>query len=194
MGDIEIQDYVILPLGEDDRLPPRTLVMDVTMTHDRYGRTTQHTNGALTHRVSSTGAPQSDGALNKTVRIKIRHQRQIYVDRPDPIVFLPIVVSTSGHVYEDFALLLFLHVYRESSILSGELPEESEQFRFLRSSHLTNLKDSVGLILAKASAMRVTIPIDLSTRSFIPLPRFLNSRRVSPLLNQSLVLIPQQSA
>ena len=58
-------------------------------------------------------------------------------------------------------------------------------------SRLSNLKGSVGLILAKASAMRVTIPIDLSTR---PLHRFLNSRRVSPLLNQSLVLIPQQSA
>ena len=40
-GDIEIKDYVILSHGEDDRLPPRTLVMDVTMTHDRYGRTTQ---------------------------------------------------------------------------------------------------------------------------------------------------------
>ncbi len=46
-GDIEIQDYVFLPHGEDDRIPPRTLVMDVTMTHDRYGRTTQYTNGAL---------------------------------------------------------------------------------------------------------------------------------------------------
>jgi hypothetical protein len=92
------------------------------MTHDRYGRTTQHTNGVLTHRVSSTGAPQSDGALNKEVRMKIRHYRQIYVDRPDHIVFLPIAVSTSGRVYEDFARLLFL-----------------------------------GLILAKASAMRVTI-------------------------------------
>ena len=51
----------------------------------------------------------------------------------------------------------------------------------------------VGLIIAKASAMRVTIPIDLSTRSFMPLPRFFNYCRVSPLLNQSLVLIPQQS-
>ncbi len=47
-GDIEIKDYVFLPRGEDDRLPPRTLVMDVTMTHDRDGRTTQHTNGVLT--------------------------------------------------------------------------------------------------------------------------------------------------
>ena len=35
-----------------------TLMMDVTMTLDRYGRTTQRTNGTLTHRVSSTGAPQ----------------------------------------------------------------------------------------------------------------------------------------
>ncbi len=48
---------------------------------------TQHTNGALTHRVSSTGAPQPDGALNKEARIKIRHYRQVYEDRPDPIVF-----------------------------------------------------------------------------------------------------------
>jgi hypothetical protein len=100
-GDIEIQDYVILSHGEDDRLPPRTLVMDVTMTHDRYGRTTQHTNGALTHRVSSTGAPHPDGTLNKATRMKIRHDRQIHVDSPDPIVFLTISVSTSGHVYED---------------------------------------------------------------------------------------------
>ena len=85
-GDIfEIHDYVLLTHGEDDRLPPRTLVMDVTMTHDRYGRTTQHTNGALTHRVPSTGAPQPDGALNKAARMKIRHYRQIYADRPDPI-------------------------------------------------------------------------------------------------------------
>jgi hypothetical protein len=78
------------------------------------------------HTVPSTGVPQSDGTLNKTVRMKIRHYRQIYVDRPDPIVFLPITVSTSGRVYEDFARLLFLHVHREVNILARELPEESE--------------------------------------------------------------------
>ena len=54
---IEIKDYVILPRGEDDRLPPHTFMMDVTMTHDRYGHTTHRTNGALTRRVSSTGDP-----------------------------------------------------------------------------------------------------------------------------------------
>jgi hypothetical protein len=77
--------------GEDDRLPPHTLVMDVTMTHDHYGRTTQRTNGDLTHRVSSNGDPHPDGVFNNEDRIKIRHYRQIYVDRPDPIVFLPVV-------------------------------------------------------------------------------------------------------
>jgi hypothetical protein len=163
------------------------------MTHDRYGRTTQYTNGALTYRVSSIGSPQSDGALNKAARMKIRHYPQIYEDRSDPIVFLSITVSTWGRVYEDFTRMLFLHVHREASILAAELSEESEQFRFLRASSLTNLIDSSGLILSKTSVMWVTIPIDLSTWSFIPLPHFLSSHRVPPLLNQSLVFIPEQS-
>ena len=87
--------------GEDDTIPPRTLVMHVTMTHDRYGRTTQRTNGGLTHRVSSTDSPQLDCVLNKTPRMKI---------------------NTSGLVYEDFARLLFLYAHREASILTRELP------------------------------------------------------------------------
>jgi hypothetical protein len=109
-GDIEIKDYVILPHGEDDRIPPHTLVMDVTMTHDRYGRSTQHINGALTNRLSSTDSPQSDGALNTAARKMIRHYRQIYGDRSDLIVFLPVSVSTSGCVHDDCTCLLFLHV------------------------------------------------------------------------------------
>jgi hypothetical protein len=148
----------------------------------------------INKQVSSTGDPQPDGALKKAARIKIRHYRQIYADRPDPVVFLPTVVSTSGRVYEDFTRMMLLqHAHRETRILAGELPEESEHFRFLRASRLANLKGSVGLILSKSSVMRVT-PIDLSTNPFIPLPRYFNSRRVSPLLNHSLVLIPQQSA
>ena len=78
--------------------------------------------------------------------------------------------------------------------MAGELPEESDQFRFLRAARLVTLKGTVGLILAKASAMRVTIPIDLSTWSFIPLSRFFNSRRPAPLLIPSLVIFSQQSA
>ncbi len=88
---------------------------------------------------SSTGAPQADGALNTTARKKIRHYRQIYTDRPDPIVFPPVSVGTSGRVYDDFARLFFLHAHREASSLAGELPEESEQFLFWRPARLANL-------------------------------------------------------
>ena len=96
--------------------------------HDRYERTTQRTNGTLTHRVSSTGTPQPDGVLNNTSRIKVRFYRQLYTDRSDPIVFLQVTVSTLGRVYDDFVLLIFLHAHHETSILPGELPEESDDY------------------------------------------------------------------
>ncbi len=66
---------------------------------------------------------------------------------------------------DDFDKLLFLYAHREASALAN-------QFRFLHSTCLTNLKGSVGSILAKVSDMRISIPLDLSSRSFIPLPCF----------------------
>jgi hypothetical protein len=83
--------------------------------------------------------------LNMSDRNEILYYRQIYTHRTDSVVILPITVSTSGRVYEDFTRLFFLHTCREASILS------------------------------------VTIPIDLSTCPFIPLPRFFNSRRLKVL-------------
>ena len=83
---------------------------------------------------------------------------------------------------------------REASSLDGELPGESAQFRFIRASCWSNLKGSIGLMLAKASVMRVTIPLDLSTRSFIPLPRFIGTLNTTPLFTPSLVLFPHSSA
>ena len=118
-------------------------------------------------------------------RDKIRHYRQIYLDRPDPIAFMTVGTDTSDRVYDDFNRLLFLASHRDASALSSELPEESDQFRFLHATCLDNLKGSVGLILAKASTMRISIPLDLSSdssRSLIPLPRFIRSRRPIPLL------------
>jgi hypothetical protein len=124
------------------------------------------------------------------VRAKIRHYRQLYINRPEPIAFIPVTVDTAGRIYEDFSRLLFLYVHREASALANEIPEESEQFRFLRATCFANIKGSVGLILAKASVMRI-IPLDLSSRSFIPLPCFMRSRRVTPLLAPSLVFSPR---
>jgi hypothetical protein len=84
--------------------------------------------------------------------------------------------------------------YPEASALANELPEESEQFRFLRAACYANIKGSVGLILAKASAMRISIPLDLSSRSFIPLPCFMRPRRAAPLIVPSLVFYPRRFA
>ena len=127
-------------------------------------------------------------------RKKILHYRQLYLTRPDPIVFSPVAVDTTGRLYDDFSRLLFLHVHREVSALSNEIPEESGQFRFLRATYYANIKGSVGLILAKSSTMRISIPLDLSSRPFIPLPRFICRRRPLPLLAPSLVFTPRRSS
>ena len=107
---------------------------------------------------------------------------------------MPVAVDTGGRIYDDFSRLLFLHAHREASALANELPEESDQFRFLRGACLANIKGSVGLILAKASDMRISIPLDLSSRPFIPLPRFIRARCSTPLLAPSLVFSPRVSA
>ncbi len=120
--------------------------------------------------------------------------RQLNINRPEPIAFMSVAVDTTGRIYEDFSRLLFLHDHRESSALANELPEESEQFRFLRATCFANIKGSVGLILAKASAMWISIPRDLSSRPFIPIPCFMRSRRVTPLLDPSLVFSPRRFA
>ena len=128
--------------------------------------------GQLTNTRRSDGAPCSpdpDGTLKEVVRIQIRHYRNIYLNHPDPIAFIPVVVDTTGHQYDEFIRLLFLHTHREASTLDNELSEESDQFRFLRASCFANLKGVVGLIMTKTSDMRISIPLDLSSRSSIPL-------------------------
>ena len=157
----------------------------------RFGRSLLSSLGQLTHSRRSDGAPEPDGALREVARTKIRHYRQLYINRPDPIAFMPVAVDTSGRVYDDFSRLLFLHAHREASALSNEIPEESEQFRFLRAACYANIKGSVGLILDKTSTMWISIPLDLSSRTFIPLPCFMRSRRVATLLVPSLVFTPR---
>ena len=96
-GDLEITDYVVLqnPQEQTDRLPPpRTLILDFTMTHPRYGRSHVHLSGQLTNIRRSDGAPEPDGALRESARTKIRHYRQLYINRPDPIAFMPVSVDT----------------------------------------------------------------------------------------------------
>jgi hypothetical protein len=128
------------------------------------------------------------------VRIKIRNYRNLYLNHPNPIAFITLTVDTTGRMYDEFIRLLFLHAHREASTLDNELPEKSDKFHFLHTSCFANLKGAVGLIMVKASAMRISIPLDLSSRSFIPLPCFIRSCRPTPTLAPSLVLFPPCSA
>ena len=160
------------------------------MTHIRFGRSHVHPMGQLTNTRRSDGAPDLDGALKEVARIKIRHYRTVYLNHPDPIAFIPLGVDTTGRLYDEFIRLLFFHDHRETSALTNELSEESGQFRFLRASCFANLKGTVGLIMTKASDMWISISLDLSSRSSIPFPRFIRSRRPTP----SLVLFPPCSA
>ncbi len=47
---------------------------------------------------------------------------------------------------------------KKGKVLTNELPQESDQFRFLRASCFANLKGVVGLIMVKSSSMRISIP------------------------------------
>ena len=46
----EIKDYVVLPRGQDNCLPPHSMILDFTMSHDRYRRSNVHPTGKVTSR------------------------------------------------------------------------------------------------------------------------------------------------
>jgi hypothetical protein len=148
------------PQEQANRLPPpRTLILIFTMTHTRYGRSHVNPIGQLTNMRCSDGAPEPDGSLKIVARKKIIHYRRLHIDRPEPITFMSVAVDTSDRIYDDFVRLLFFHAHRESSALPNDIPEESGNFRFLHTACLAN-------ILAKDSAMRISIPLDLSSSPF----------------------------
>ena len=97
------------------------------------------------------------------------------MNHPDPISFIPVAVDTTGRMCDEFILLLFVYDHREVSSLDNELPEESDKFLFLRSWCFSNLKGEVGLIMENVSVIRISIPLDLSSRSFVQLPCFIRS-------------------
>ena len=114
------------------------------MTHVRFGHSHLHPMGQLTNTSPSDGAPDPDGTLKEVTRIKIRHYHNVYLNHPDSITFISLTVDITGHLYDDFISLLFLDTHREESVLTNELVEESDQFRFLRVVCFVDLKGVVG--------------------------------------------------
>ena len=77
------------------------------------------------------------------------------------INFLPAIAGTTGRIDAEFLRLLFWHAHRESKEifkLTGQLAETNQDSVFSkRVAFFNSLKSKVGHIMAKASALRVTM-------------------------------------
>jgi hypothetical protein len=80
--------------------------MDFTLTHTRFKCAPYWTT---THTRRSDGDPEPDCDLKTVTRVKIIHYRQLYLNRPDPIVFMSVTVDTSGRIYDDFIVVCYFY-------------------------------------------------------------------------------------
>ncbi len=81
------------------------------------------------------------------------------------ISFVPVIASTSGRLHSEFVFLLFLQAHRETdrffAASGGQLAQtDRDQFHFHRAAFAQQLKSRVGLTLAKAAALRITLNLD----------------------------------
>ena len=106
-GDIELAGYFANVVGPVSLC---TLVMDLLITHDRWGsRSDPSINGHL-HCPNDI-----DRSLNETVSDKIRKYRADYNNNPPKTIsFVTDIPSTSGRLHSEFVCLLFLQAHRET--------------------------------------------------------------------------------
>ncbi len=155
-GDIEVAGYLA------NTTDPVPLVLELRLAHDRFDSSSDPTlNGRLHYN-------DIDKSLNETANDKIRKYRADYNNNPPNFVaFIPDIDGTNGRLHSDFIRLLFLQVHREtdrffaaSGVQSAQSNLGTTYFHFHHSAVLNQLKSKCGLLLAKASALRVTLNLD----------------------------------
>ena len=101
-GDIELVGYLPNATG------PTSLVLDLRITHDRFGSSSDpNLNGHLHY------PNDINRSLNETAVDKIRKYRSDYnYNPPNTISIIPAIVSTSGRFLSEFVRLLFLQDHR----------------------------------------------------------------------------------
>ena len=134
---------------------------DVRLAHERWGSSADpNLNGNLHY------PNDKDRSLNEAAANKIRKYRADYNNKPpNAISFMPAIASTSGRLHSEFVRLLFLQAHRETDrffAASGVQLAQSDrgQFHYKRAAFLAQLKSRVGLTLAKAAALRITLDLD----------------------------------
>jgi hypothetical protein len=152
-GDVELRSYL------QDAAGRRSLVFDLSMTHDRFGSSSHvQQNGLLSH-------PQDLNApLRLAAQRKINGYRQQYADNQN-ISFLPAIMSTSTRMHGEFLRLLFLQAHRETEAHFTDAGmslqrNQSDSFRFKRTTFYRSLRSKVGLAAAKAAALRINLNVE----------------------------------
>jgi hypothetical protein len=137
------------------------LVLDLRITHDRVGSSTDPTlNGHLRYR------NKLDQSLHDSSADKIRKYRTDYNNNPPNIVsFIPVIPSTSGRLHSEFVRIFFLQVHRQTDLFfasSGVQLAQSTSgfFHFRRAAFFTNLKSKIGKLLGKAAVLRINLNLD----------------------------------
>ncbi len=96
-GDIELTGYLTNVTG------PVSLVVDLHITHDRFGSSSDPSINGHLHYPNDL-----DGSLKEDVTDKIRQYHTDYNNRPsNPISFMSVIASTSGRLHSELVRLLF---------------------------------------------------------------------------------------
>ncbi len=115
-GEIELAGYL------SNAVEPVPLVLDLRLTHDRFGKNSDPTlNGRLHY-------DDVDKSLNETPNDKIRKYHSDYNNNPpNSVVFMPAIFGTNGRLHSDFIRLLFLQAHRETDCFFAASGVQSAQ-------------------------------------------------------------------
>jgi hypothetical protein len=151
-GDVELRSYL------QDAAGRRSLVLDLSMTHDRFGSISHvQQNGLLSH-------PQDlDAPLSVAAQRKINSYRQQYADNQNISFSLPL--SAQAHACTaSFCVFFFYRPpgrQRRTSLTLECHRNATNRTRFVSSArHSTSLKSKVGLAAAKAAALRINLNVE----------------------------------
>ncbi len=103
-GDIDLAGYLVNTVG------PVPLVMDLRISHDRFGSSSAPSLNGNLHYPNDI-----DRSINEAATDKIRKYRADYNSNPTSAVsFMTAIASTSGRLHSEFIRLLFLQAHRET--------------------------------------------------------------------------------
>jgi hypothetical protein len=142
--DIELVGYLV------NETVPVPLVVDLRITHDRFGSSSDPSLNGNLHYPNNI-----DRSLIESTDDKIRKYRVDYNNNPPHCVsFMTSIASTSGRLHSEFVRLLFLETHRETDRFfssSGVQVAQADRglFHFRRVAFTEQLKSRVGLVLVK---------------------------------------------